>query len=67
MTLDQYLTSKGILDATFARDLSMSKSQIGRLRRGECKPTWPTVKKIAAATNNKVKAADWFSADGVAA
>lgn len=59
MTLSDYLTKTKETDAAFGKRCGISQSQISRLKRGICRPSWEAVSKIAAATGNKVKLADW--------
>lgn len=66
MTLSEYLTKKNETDAAFAARVSMSQSQISRLRRGRSKPSWEATSAISAATKGAVTANDWAKA-GVAA
>ena len=67
MKLSDYLTKQGITDAAFAEQIGMSQSQVSRLRRGKCSPSFATIRRVAKATNNKVRLADWFAVNVVEA
>lgn len=62
MTLDDYLTGTKESDTAFGIRAGISQSQVSRLRRGECKPSWANVAAIAAATDGAVTAIDWTPA-----
>ncbi len=60
MTLDEYLTVNGITDAAFAMAIGRSQSSVNRLRRGETRPDWKTLKRISEATNGAVTPNDFM-------
>jgi hypothetical protein len=66
MTLTEYLKQTKESDAAFAFRVSLSQSQISRLRRGVSRPSWAAIKAIADATGEKVTANDWASAEQAA-
>lgn len=59
MTLSDYLAKTKETDAAFGKRAGISQSQISRLKRGICRPSWEAVAKIAEASGNKVKLSDW--------
>lgn len=59
MTLNQYLAKTEETDAAFGARAGLSQSQINRLKRGISQPSLDAIKKIAAATGNKVTFSDW--------
>lgn len=42
------------------KDLHCDRTMIGRYRRGERRPEWPMINRIAKVTNNDVTADDWM-------
>lgn len=63
MTLDEYLTSKEITDADFAKRIERDPGTVSRLRRGLTKPDWQTLPRILDATNGEVTPNDFLPSD----
>lgn len=61
MTLDQYLSDKGITEPVFAAAAGLSQSYVNRLRKG-AKPSWDTINKVVKATGGAVTVNDFFAA-----
>lgn len=59
MKLNQYLTETDETDAAFGLRAGVSQTQINRLKRGVSQPSFDTIKKIAAASGDKVTFSDW--------
>lgn len=62
MKLASYLSEAGLTDQAFADQIGKSQSAVNRLRRGETRPDWETLAKIAQATNGAVTANDFMPA-----
>ncbi|HEV7253848.1 MAG TPA: helix-turn-helix transcriptional regulator [Mesorhizobium sp.] len=61
MTLERYLSDRGIKPAHFATEVGVPASTITRLLRGERSPGLGLVAKIQAATAGAVTAADFMA------
>lgn len=61
MTLDQYLTTKGIRGRTFAGQVGVHPSKISRMRRGWCKPSIDLALKIRTETGGAVAPEDFVT------
>jgi len=59
MTLHQYLTKTGLTQTQLAAQIGVSQSRISRWLRGEV-PRLATLMRIQAATNGRVKPADFL-------
>jgi len=59
MTLDAYLKSKGLSEREFAERIGMSQRAVNSYVRGDRRPRWAVVVRIAQATGNAVTALDW--------
>lgn len=63
MTLDEYLEAERkrakVTDEAFGKRVSLSQSQISRLRRGLSRPSLKTIEAIHLATGKKVTFSDW--------
>lgn len=57
MHLDEYLKNERVTEADFAAAVSLSQSQVNRIRRGG-KTSWETAVAISDATKGKVTPAD---------
>lgn len=61
MTLDQFLTEKGISTPAFAKAIGMNASSLWRIRNGKVRPDWNTVEAIVTATGGSVSADDFLT------
>jgi DNA-binding Xre family transcriptional regulator len=62
MTLDQYLTERGITNTAFAPLIGVDQSTVHRLRRGQV-PSKELMLAIVAETGGLVRADDFFGLD----
>ena len=60
MTLDEYLSTTGTLEAAFGVRIGLSQSQVNRLRRGESWPPRDVMERIRTATDQQVTPNDWL-------
>lgn len=60
MTLDQFLSDQGMTNHAFGALVGRDASSISRLRRGETRPDWETVRLIYDATGGAVTANDFL-------
>lgn len=63
MKLDDFLLTEDLTEAAFAERIGSSQPHVNRLRRGKCFPSREMVKKIHAATGEKVTVDDWYADD----
>lgn len=59
MTLNDYLSTAGVTEASFADRIGVHQSTVNRLRSGSI-PTKEVMTKILEATNGQVRADDFF-------
>jgi transcriptional regulator with XRE-family HTH domain len=62
MKLETYLKKNGMTDASFAAQVSLSQSQVSRIKRGISWPTRDVLERITMATGGTVTANDFLSA-----
>lgn len=60
MKLDTYLEAKGETDAEFALRVSLSQSQVSRIKRGLSWPSRDAMERIVDATDGSVTANDFL-------
>jgi transcriptional regulator with XRE-family HTH domain len=46
MTLDEFMTWKGLSDAEMGRRIGVQRNTVFRYRKGERRPTWPILERI---------------------
>lgn len=61
MKLSQYIADQKLNDERFAKQVSASKSVVGKWRRGERIPSGIYMRRIVMVTNGAVTANDFFS------
>lgn len=61
MLLKTYLKSVGMTETAFAEKLNVSQVTINRYVLGKRFPSPEMILRISAATNGKVKPADWYA------
>lgn len=65
MKLETYLKNNGMTDASFGAQVSLSQSQVSRIKRGVSWPTRDVLERITMATGGTVTANDFLSAGPV--
>lgn len=61
MQLAQYLETRKITDAEFAKTLGVAQSTVLRLKRGERRPSLELAQRIAEVTAGEVQPSDFFT------